>query len=136
MKNFYTNTGTHGYIRLNTIPDKPVKLSAGQEVVVRFMNAGRKVSEQKVIFSSQVGGDNFRFTIPASDLELSKEYTLQLVRRAAKPSTNNTVEGPTAGTAVTSGTATTVEDKEEIILEYPFSTSGFRTFWSKMAALR
>ncbi|TAH24655.1 MAG: hypothetical protein EAZ07_09295 [Cytophagales bacterium] len=130
MNHFYKSTGSKGYIRLNTIPSKPTKLLEGQEFVVRFISSDNKVvSEQKVDFNNNINVDNFEYNIPAADLQLSTKYMLKLIRRAAKPSSNTSISG------ITSGVLNPIENKEDVILEYPFTTSRFATFESKLAAL-
>lgn len=131
MKNMYKATSTAGYIRLKTLPAKPLTLPTGYKFEVRYKKGGSQLIYANTIAVKKVlNVDQFEFVIPTEKLETSTDYTLQIVKTKSVQQTDER----DYSTGAQSGDAGGMVEKEDIvILEYTFRTSGFATFEEKMA---
>jgi hypothetical protein len=131
MENYYKTESNSGYIRLLTMPRKPMQITSDYTYQVVFLDSGNEVARAtSVTVNNNSGQDNFTYTIPNSLLQNNKSYTVHLTKVyttaqkrsiAVKEDTTKTI-GTYAATP-----------QDTVILEYDFKTSKFSSFSEKVA---
>ncbi|MGN6646217.1 MAG: Ig-like domain-containing protein [Cytophaga sp.] len=131
MENYYKSESNNGYIKLLSVPNKPMRLAPNFSYKIVFLESGKEVaSVANVTMDKTPGSDNFTYMIPNGVFQNSKSYTFQLKKIWNTEQTRDTgVEGDDTKTIGTY--AQTPEDT--IILEYDFTTSKFSSFAQKIA---
>ncbi len=131
MDNYYKSESNNGYIKLLSVPNKPMRLAPDFSYKIVFLESGKEVATvTNVTMNKTPGVDNFTYLIPNGVFQNSKSYTFQLKKVWNTEQTRDTdVEGDDTKTIGTY--AQTPEDT--IILEYDFHTSKFSSFAQKIA---
>ena len=131
MENYYRNESNQGYIRLLTLPVKPMKLQPNFAYHVVFYTGGEEVARvTNVTVNNQSSVDQFTYPIPNASLQNGKGYTLKLMKAELVDQTRDIKD--TDDKTISLGTyAKAAEDS--VILEYAFTASRFGSFADKMA---
>ncbi len=131
MQNMYRSTSSRGYVRLSTVPNKPLTLPTGYGFQVRYVKDGTTVYANAATVSKTVGVNQIEFVVPSDVLKDNQEYKFQIV----KTSTLTQKDDRDYTSGADAGMAGGEQDKKDIvIIEYTFKTSLFSTFEEKMAA--
>ncbi len=129
MKNYYRMEYATGYIRLGTLPIKPMMIASDYAYNVVFKDGGTEVARATdVKIDNRVGVEQFTYTIPNDKLVNSKVYTLCLVKAplVRQKQDDKDKEKYTLG-------YNDAPAEDSTILEYKFTTSRFSSFAQKMA---
>lgn len=130
MKNYYKSEYNTGYVKLFTLPNKPMKVVNGYGYNVVFEQGGKEVARvTDVTMTNRSGVEQFVYTIPNDKLANAKNYTFKIVKvnnsAQKKDQQDEDDETITAGYEVMG--------VDTVILEYEFTTSRFSSFSQKMA---
>jgi hypothetical protein len=131
MKNYYKNESNMGYIRLLSLPLKPMRLAPNYTYNVVFFDGGTEVARATTVtVNNQSSTDQFSYTIPNGSLQNGKVYTLKLIKVKMVEQTRDIADE----TDATRNIGTYAElSKDTTILQYNFTSSKFSTFEQKMA---
>lgn len=131
MKNYYKSESNMGYIRLLSLPLKPMRLAPNYTFNVVFFDGGTEVARAtNVTVNNQASTDQFTYTIPNGSLQNGKTYVLKLIKVKMVQQTRDITDD----TDTTRSMGTYAElSKDTTILQYNFTASKFSTFEQKMA---
>ncbi|HEY8400964.1 MAG TPA: hypothetical protein VIK89_06865 [Cytophagaceae bacterium] len=127
MNNYYRMESNTGYIKLATLPNKPMKVAPGYAFHVVFESDGGEVARvTNVTVNNQPGVEQFQYTIPNEKLQNNTRYKLKLVKALESvQKKEKVVEDYNMGYVY--------QAKDSTILEYTFQTSRFSSFAQKIA---
>ncbi|HSZ71411.1 MAG TPA: hypothetical protein VK750_01965, partial [Cytophagaceae bacterium] len=130
MDNYYKSEFNTGYVKLFTLPFKPMVLPDGYIYNVVFSDGGTEVARVTEVTSTNMSGaEQFVYTIPNNSLDNSKTYTLSIYK------VNTKVEVKMGQDKDNSNISLGYESvgADTLILTYDFTTSRFNSFSEKVA---
>jgi hypothetical protein len=130
MKNYYKSEYNTGYVKLFTLPKKPMRLQPDYAYNVVFLQGGTEVARvTAVTVTNQPGVEQFVYTIPNEKFENDKTYTFQICKVNTNVQQKDDKDQDNEN--ITLGYNNV--GKDSVILEYDFTTSRFSSFSQKLS---